>query len=365
MSFELSELFTDLVRLSSESGQELLFMEYLRHRILDETRWSAEQDDYGNLIIRVPAAGGGSKTPILLAAHADTVAPGEGIEPTLDEQGFFRSATATVLGADDKAGIAEILVAVQVTQQRPAVEIVITREEEVGCLGAKHLDPACLESRIGYAVDCSSLARIAIAFPSRITLDVSFAGKEAHIATPEEGQSALRAAAAAILRVQEGRLDDETIVGISTLRGGRNRNAIPGSATLQAECRSLDHQKCLKATQTMLHAFAEAAEEQEVHIDVQQELICTAAGLPSDAQVVRTAIAAVRSISLKPEVTRILGCTDAQIFQAHGKDVIAIGYGGAGAHTLDEFIRVEDMEKAVRLIGHILTAMARKQAAHT
>ena len=129
--------FMDMVRVDSESGDEARFMAWLAPR-LEELGARAAADAYGNLIATLPARNSHA-APILLSCHGDTVKPGKGIEPVLQD-GVIRSAGDTILGADDKAGIAEMLEALRIAAVRPPVEIAISRQEEVGLLGVKQLD---------------------------------------------------------------------------------------------------------------------------------------------------------------------------------------------------------------------------------
>ena len=152
--------FCEMVRIDSESGNEKRFISYLREVFEGELEASCELDSYGNLICKVPAKGS-SADPLLLAAHADTVKPGQGIEPVI-EGDVIRSAGNTILGADDKAGIVEILEAVRTATKHPPLEIVITREEEIGLVGAKNLDYTKITAKRGLLLDSDVLDVVVI-----------------------------------------------------------------------------------------------------------------------------------------------------------------------------------------------------------
>lgn len=168
---DLVELFCKLVRIDSESGEEAVIIEHLKGLFERELGADCTLDDYGNLVARVEALNSQADTPILLGAHADTVKPGKGIEPVV-EGGVIRSAGDTILGADDKAGIVEIFEAVRTADRRPPLEIVITREEETGLLGAKNLDRAKLRANMGFILDGDELDTVVIGGPTYIALDV-------------------------------------------------------------------------------------------------------------------------------------------------------------------------------------------------
>ena len=148
MSERMIKQFMEMVQISSESGEEAEFIDYL----LNEFKTlgaEAEKDNYGNLIAKLPAKGCEGKDPILLSCHADTVKPGKNIKPVLKD-GVIRSGGDTILAADDKAGIAEMLEALRIAEIRPPIEIAVSRQEEVGLLGVKNLDYSKLTAKKGF-----------------------------------------------------------------------------------------------------------------------------------------------------------------------------------------------------------------------
>ena len=138
MADRMINQFMEMVRIDSESGNEEKMINYLLEEF-KKVGAKVEIDNYGNLIAKLPAKGCEGKEPILLSCHADTVKPGVGIDPVIDN-GVIRSKGDTILGADDKAGIAEMLEALRIAKIRPPVEVAISRQEEVGLLGVKNLD---------------------------------------------------------------------------------------------------------------------------------------------------------------------------------------------------------------------------------
>ncbi len=140
MSERMVKQFMEMVRIDSESGNEARFMEYLLGEVA-EVGGEAALDDYGNLIATFPGEGvRRRRSRSCSPATRDTVKPGVGIEPVLGDDGVIRSAGDTILGADDKAGIAEVLEALRVAPVRPPIELAVSRQEEVGLLGVKAMD---------------------------------------------------------------------------------------------------------------------------------------------------------------------------------------------------------------------------------
>jgi len=353
----LVERFCAMVRIDSESGNEARFIEATKRQLEAELSAQCVLDGHGNLIVKVPAKGAAGGAPIFLAAHADTVKPGVGIEPIV-EDGVVRSRGETILGADDKAGLAAIIEAVLTAERRPPVEIVVTRGEEIGLVGARHLDLSLLEARRGIIVDGEPLDEVVLGGPTHAMIDVEIVGKAAHAADPERGVSAIRVAAAAITRFEEGKLDDETVANVGTIHGGMIRNGVPERVKIEAECRSLDHEKCMKQAETVKAAFEAAAAEAgaKAHVDLRIEY--EASKTPEDSKIVRLTKDAIAAAGLEPTTRVILGGTDALILAGRGLETAVIGTGGQAAHSTDERVSVADLEKASEILRNLLEIAA-------
>jgi len=350
--------FIEMVKIDSESGDEAAFLSYLSDRLARELGATCSLDDYGNLLARVPGKETAVSQPILFGVHSDTVKPGRGIEPVI-EAGVIRSAGETVLGADDKAGIAELIEAVVIAERHPPLEIVVTREEELGARGARHLDIAALKSRIGFVVDMDALDAVVVGGPSKMSLDVEITGRAAHAAMePEKGISAVRVAAHAIVNLREGRVAEGTTVNVGVVRGGEIRNGVPEKALVQLECRSLSHEVCLEQEQRIRHVFETAAASHAAEVTIATELSYRASRVANDAPAVLTAAAAIQSVGLAPDIRTIVGGTDASILNAHGIETVVIGAGMRNEHSKEETIEIVSMEIAVRIICHILEQSA-------
>jgi len=358
MDKQLVDDFCTFVQIDSESGEEERFLEYLQDRFIKELEAECVRDSYGNLIARVPAKGSDKIEPILLGAHADTVKPGKGIEPVI-ENGVIRSKGDTILGADDKAGIAEIFAAVRTASQRPPVEIVITRGEEIGLLGAKNLDTSLVNSKMGFIIDSDVLDTVIIGGPTHISLDIEIIGKAAHAGMePEKGISAIRVAAAAITQFPEGRIDAETTANVGTIHGGLIRNGVPDRVTIQAECRSLNDDKAKEQAEKMRRAFEETAAAAGAKANIEVNVEYTAFQLSAGDPVVEIAKRAIAAVGLEPKARVITGGTDALVLCSKGIKSVVLGTGGKGEHTSDENIAISDMEQATAMIRALLEDLA-------
>jgi len=354
VSERVVELFLDLVKIDSESSCEEHFLEYLEDRLTSEIRAECIRDHYGNLIANVPAMMCEARESVLLGMHADTVRPGRGIEPVLRD-GVIYSRGPTILGADDKAGIAEVLEAVRTAERHPPLQIVVTREEELGLQGARHLDTGLLTAGVGFVVDMDEVDALVIGGPSKLVVDVEVIGRAAHAGMHiEDGISAVRAACHGVVLLHEGRLDPEMTVNVGVFEGGTIRNGVPGHAKIKLECRSFDHDRCIEQGEHIRKVFELAAEAARAEAETTTDIAYRAARLSADALPVRVARDAMVSVGLQPQSRVIWGGTDASFYNAHGIETVVIGTGARAEHSIDEHISIEDMHTAVRVIREVL-----------
>jgi len=359
MSERMLRQFMEMVQIDSESGNEARFMDYL----LDEVAvvgGSAALDDYGNLIATFEAKGCEGVEPILLSCHGDTVKPGIGIEPVLAD-GVVRSEGETILGADDKAGIAEVLEALRVAPIRPPIELAVSRQEEVGLLGVKAMDFSRLTARRGFLMDNDTLNTIVIGGPTYFAIDVAVRGRSAHAGMePEKGINAIQAAAKAIAALRLGRIDHETTANVGVISGGIIRNGVPDACSFLAECRSADHGKAVALSQEMTSTLRSEIEAAGATVDIQMDEMCRAVQIPEEAWSVQIAKEALATVGVDASAVFMTGFTDASIYNNRGIEMAVIGIGAKNEHSTDECIEVSDMEKAVKMLVEIFRLVAKE-----
>ena len=357
MNERMIKQFMDMVKIDSESGNEARFIDYLLKEFKKLVA-SARKDAYGNLVAKLPAKNSKSKEPVLLSCHADTVMPGQGIKPKL-VKGVIRSAGDTILGADDKAGIAEMLEALRVAKVRPPLEVAISRQEEVGLHGVKNLDYRLLHARRGFLLDNDTLDTIVIGGPSYFAIDVEVKGRSAHAGMePEKGINAIAAAARAIAALRLGRLDHETTANVGVIRGGIIRNGVPASASFLAECRSLKHKKAQALAKEMERIIKREVTRAGAKAVIKTDNLCKAVEIAPDAWTVVTAQKALKTVGIRAKTTFITGFTDASIYNNHGIEMAVVGIGARNEHSTEEHIHVGDMEKALAMLVEILRLSA-------
>src|SRR5262249_55029790 len=251
MTFEidsnrLRRLFLELVNFNSPPGQEAEVSAWCAET-LRGAGFETRHDDAGNLIARKTGSVAGAP-PVFFSGHVDTVQPTEGLV-VREVDGVFRTGGTTILGADDKAAVAEILEAMrrlhEMGEAHGDLQVVLSVKEEVGLGGARALAPETIAGSLGFVFDASGApGRIISSAPSHEHLYLRFRGRAAHSGIdPEDGVSAIEAAARAIASMRLGRVDGETTANVGLIQGGKARNIVPDDVHVHAEARSRDDRK--------------------------------------------------------------------------------------------------------------------------
>jgi tripeptide aminopeptidase len=366
----LSETFRLLVGIDSLSGREGAvakelekILKALGAKTVFDDSFSQTGSDTGNLIARFP--GNPSKEPLLLNAHMDTVGPGENIEIDFSN-GVFSSRGETVLGADDKAGVAILIETLHVISENrlpcPPLEMVFTVCEEIGLVGAKHLDHSLLKARQGYCLDASGRGLLVTQAPAANRLEFTVFGKSAHAGIePEKGINAIQTAARAIAGLELGRIDDETTCSIGIIQGGTASNIIPDRVRAKGEARSHNPEKLEAVTRKMVTAFEDAARDAREEtgdsrlpfVEASVEADFPSIHIPESHPVVQTALKAASSLGIPLKTARAGGGSDANIFFSKGIHTAVMAIGMMNPHTCGETIAIDDMVQTARLLTEI------------
>jgi len=370
MKIDVANEFMTLASLNSLSRQEGRVAEYLVGRLREmgleatvDDSASRTGSDTGNILVRIPGNRPGPS--VLLCAHMDTVGSTEGMVPELRD-GVVYSNGETVLGADDKAGIA-ILLSVLADLQGgglpyPDLEVLFTVQEEMGLSGAESLH-AELKAAFGYVLDGDGpVGYIVNQAPSKVDLDFSVTGKAAHAGVcPEAGINAIVVAAKAIARLRTGRIDRRTTSNVGMISGGKIRNIVADRAEVSMEVRSTDASRLETEVQAVLSAFEEEAASAGAGLSVRKELPFETFNISETHPVVANAFHAARALGIEPRLWTSGGGMDANIFNVKGLPCIGLGIGIEDAHSPKEHIAVAQLEAGVRFIEALLketTAMA-------
>ncbi len=291
----------------------------------------------GNIVARVP---GRSDGWVMLCAHLDTV-PHDGPIAVVEEDGVYRSAGDTILGADNKAAVAVLLELAARHTAQPApvgLELVFTVAEEDGLRGARELDVSSLRSPFGLVIDhASPIGEVLVAAPTYKRLVATFEGQEAHAGiNPEEGRSAIEAAAAAIAGMKLGRLDAETTANVGLVEGGTASNVVAGRCRIEAEARAIDGERAAATIGAMLDACTWAAGEHGCDVDLDVEEMFRGYRLDDSAASVRLASEALRAAGHEPKLLATGGGSDANALLVAGFDCVLVANGTEANHTPEE-----------------------------
>lgn len=322
--------------------------------------------EVGNLIASFPGTGKPGE-PLLFSLHMDTVVPCRGVVPVL-EDGRFKSAGETVLGSDDKAGIAELIEALEVVAEQDIphvpLEVVITICEEVGLVGAKQFDPRLVKARRALALDTNGVDRVIHRAPGANKLRIEVLGREAHAGiAPEKGVSAIEVVSRAIAAMPLGRIDDQTTANIGTIQGGTATNIVARKVVVEGEARSHSAETLEQQTAAMLACFDRAAQELGREIDgepVQAQIKCEVLAdypimhVPLDAPVIDLVRQACSELGRELEVAMAGGGSDANIFNRAGIETVILGTGMDKVHTVDETVAVADLVRVSELLVEVI-----------
>jgi len=357
-SADVLTLFTELAALPSPPGEErevadrvISFLRDLGLEVDEDGAGAKVGSTMGNLLCRLEATADGG-TPLFLCAHLDTVPPEGPIEPVVDD-GFVRNAAGTILGADNKAAVAVMLEAVRalLSEQRPhaGIELLFTPKEEVGLLGAAAFDHQRLHARVGYVYDqAAPIGEVILGAPSAHAMQVRFHGRAAHSGMyPEEGRSAIAAAARAITDFRLGRVDEHTTANVGVIGGGTAGNIAPEWCTFLAEARSHDEAKLADLVQEMLEAVTFAAELGDCEVETEVKKHYRGYRFKQDDVPVRLACEALKRSGYEPELGLSGGAADANVFNERGLACVNLANGMTDIHTADERIAVADLEAMV------------------
>lgn len=351
--------FLDLVRIDSPSTHEGAVASYLSSKFieigctvrLDDTTEQTGSET-GNLIAELP---GTIPVTLVLSAHMDCVEPCRGVVPVIRD-GRIEAQGDTVLGADDKVGIAVALEVMRVLaasdQPRPTVRAVFTVMEEVGLQGSKSLAEKDVECDLCLVLDSDGVpGTIVVGAPFHHTFKAQFTGVATHAGVaPEKGVSAIAMAASAISSMQIGRLDEETTANIGTISGGSADNVVAARCDVTGECRSLSRERAAEVRDAMERSMREAAEMFGGTVETAWELEYEGFHYAQDDPRVELVSKAAVRCGLAPRLHLSGGGSDANILSGKGVPVLVLGTGMTGFHSTDESLAIADLEDAARLV---------------
>ncbi|NRG46636.1 tripeptidase T [Bacillus sp. CRN 9] len=361
--------FLELVQIDSETKFETQIAKVLKKKFRDLGVEVYEDDTTavtghgaGNLICTLQATKEGVD-PIYFTSHMDTVVPGNGVKPSIKD-GYVVTDGTTILGADDKTGLAVMLEIVKVLKEQNiahgTIQFVITVGEESGLLGAKALDPSLMKAKFGYALDSDGkVGNIIVAAPTQAKVRATIIGKTAHAGVaPEKGISAITMASKAISRMPLGRIDEETTANIGRFEGGKQTNIVCDHVDVLAEARSLITEKMEAQVAKMKDAFESAAEEMGGRAEVEIEVMYPGFKYGEGDHVVEIAKKAAAKIGRPSELLHSGGGSDANVIAGFDIPTVNLAVGYEEIHTTNERMPIEELNKLAEMVIAIIKEVA-------
>ena len=355
----LNDTFAALCRIESPSGRERACADWITLE-LEGMGLEVEEDDVGasvgssagNLLARIPGSGPDS---ILLCAHMDTVPLTAPVDPVLVDGGWTNAGEG-ILGADNKTAVAvmiELARRLNSAAEPPQVglELLFTVCEEISLLGARAFDASRLDSRFGYVFDhATPIGDIVVAAPSLHRMVAEFRGRAAHAGVrPEDGRSAIAAAARAIAAMRLGRLDPETTANVGTIEGGTAINVVPERCRVEAEVRSVDQQRVEAVATEMIDHMQDAADAAECDLDITVERMIQGYRTRAKAVQVTVAERALEACGYEPRQIITGGASDANALEAAGFPCTNLADGTEHNHEPTERISTDALESLLEL----------------
>ncbi|WP_138416813.1 M20/M25/M40 family metallo-hydrolase [Aquibacillus sediminis] len=362
--------FLELVQIDSETKNEGEIAMILKQKFTDLGLEVVEDDSQsrtghgaGNLICNLKGNKQDVDT-IYFTSHMDTVVPGQNVKPQI-EDGYVKSDGTTILGADDKAGLAAIFETIRVLKeqnlQHGDIQFIITAGEESGLVGAKELDMSLVNASYGYAIDSNgTVGDIIVAAPTQAKVNAIVKGKTAHAGVaPENGVSAITIAAKAIAKMPLGRIDEETTANIGRFEGGSKTNIVCDHVEILAEARSLVPEKMKTQVDKMKRAFTETAEKMGGSVELDVNVMYPGYKQQEGDHVVEVARRAAKTIGRDSKLLESGGGSDANIISGHGIPTVNLAVGYEDIHTTNERMPIDDLVKVAELITAITQEAAK------
>lgn len=364
--------FKEIVAIPCHTLQERPVADYLKAK-LEGLGFTVEEDgagtqlggNCGNLWGFLPGTKPGA-VRVLLSAHMDGVEPCGGTT-VVQKDGVLYSDGSTILGGDDKSGVEGILEGLRLLQESGAehgdIQILFTIAEEGGVNGSRCMDKSKLRADVGYALDGEGApGEIVISAPGQYKYKISVHGKKAHGGLePEKGVNAIMIAAKALADVKRyGRIDEETTANIGIIGGGVATNVVPDLVNIEGDARSRSNDKLLAIRDEIVNTIVSSAEKYGAQVTAQVDHKYSSFLIDENSTVVELAKKACAAHGFTPVVTATGGGSDASFINAYGVPCVILGTGMSNVHTVDEYIKEEDLYNSALMVYGILRAAAEK-----
>jgi len=361
--------FIEMVEISSPSLNEREMADFLKSaleklglRVYEDNAGEINGGNSGNIIGVLKGKG----PQIMFSSHMDTVTPCENIKAKI-EDGEIKSEGNTILGGDDKAGIAAILEMLRVIKEEklehPEIIIVFSIAEEIGLLGATAFDEKKFNIKYGFILDSSGKpGSVVKQAPYHEKIKIKFIGKAAHAGIePEKGISAIYMAAKAISKLKIGRIDDETTFNLGIINGGKATNIITEEVEVIGESRSFSEKKIGETVESAIEICQKVAEEMNGKLEYETEREYDGFSFEDDYKLLKIVQKSAEKLGFAYKAESLGGGSDTNVYNAKGIDTVNLGIGMKNVHSVDEYIEIEDIIDGSRLIIELVKGLARDE----
>lgn len=351
---KLRQTFIDLIKINEVYPNEKKVIEYTTDR-LAKAKVDFKMDSFRNVMAKIPGKG----EPIMLSTHFDIPEPAKNIN-FIEENDIIKADGNSILGADPKTGLAiliEFLCGLPKKDHNKhcPVEVLLTRGEETGLLGAINCDYSLLEAKIGLVLDEDGpVTQVVTRAPAFVRLDVECVGKVVHPREPELGVNALQVACAALMKLPWGYSTEGVTWNVGKLEAGTARNSVPGKCSFKAELRSFDTNLVVSEAKIIEKIIQETADQYGAKCVVNNQLEFEGYKLERNHKLFKRLEETFAEMNLEPNYFETFGGTDANIFNAKGIVCVPIGSGYYNAHQYIEEANLKDMIDIFHFLGRFV-----------
>ncbi len=355
--------FIELAKIDSISLEEKRVFEYIDKRlngincekIFKEYTVEELGLSSGNLIVKIPANTKGGKA-IFFDAHVDTVEPGRGIIPVVKEkEGKIYSSGNTILGSDDKAAVASMIIAIEEIVKANFLHgdlyFLFTSAEEIGLFGIKNFDFSLINPDFGFVLDShDKVGRIIIAAPYHYKYKIKVKGKASHAGIePEKGVNAIKIAAKIVSKLPQGKINKNTVANVGTIDGGKATNIVAEECEITGEFRSHSLED-IEKLKSYVEKLVSICKKEAINIDIELTEMYKGFNYNRSDDVVKYVTEALLSMNIKPIYEKTGGGSNTNIYNQNGIKALTLSIGMMNIHSTEEYIEIEDLENLTKLI---------------
>lgn len=352
---KIQDLFIKLVKIDSPFSQEKELADFVIKE-LKKLNLIIKKDKFGNIIARGRKFN--KKDSTLICAHLDTIESNKGIKPRI-KKGIIHSDGKHILGADNKAAIAEIIYALQGAKDLSNVELLFTVQEENGLFGAKNLNKKLIKSKKALVLDYSfPPGYIVLKTPSAVIMEIEISGRSVHSARANSEHNAISVSGACAVNLTSC-IDPGINCNIGMISGGTAINVSPASVKMTSELRSFSEAKLNTFIKKNEKELKKIASSRNCRISIKKMRVGYPYSYNKDDKLIKDIIEKFKQLNIKTKLKNSFGLSDANVLNKYGIKAIELGYGPKNVHTNKESIAINQMEKMSEFLTRFFSGVDR------